>query len=233
MDAYGKVLLGTRPVAAYQMGEKSGNLRDLVGVWGNATMTGTPGFGAGALPIGGGTSINFSGSTSEGAVVAYSSVMDMQTFTLAAWVLTTASSAAASLMVRDDNSVKRTWWMRLASGKLNFIVFSNGGGTNTSLTSVKSVNDGRLHFVVCTRTPTVMAVWIDASLDNAVGNTYTLAGAQQMGIGIRDRNVGFGDPYNGKLNWCSIWNREMHVGEMKRLYQVGRGQLIKPFGMVA
>lgn len=106
-------------------------------------------------------------------------------FTLKAWIKMPANSAAMQIINRDDLAETRSFQFRVeATGKVGFIRFKGGGGTE-SFTSVGVVDDSDWHFVV-------------ATFDDSIGSKIYIDGVEDGSNAVLTDSVeGTGTPFIG------------------------------------
>lgn len=232
MGLYPLAIFRDRPIMFLSMGEKAGTLRNQAGPWGDAPVTGSPNFDRGPIPLSM-RSINFPNSATHRFQIDYSAAMQMQAFTLEAWLTTVDQTAIHQIMSRDKSSAvaQRSWQFRMnSSGFIQFVLLSNNTGTNTVLQSNRAINDGRRHHVVVARDGVTMWIFIDGVLDKSVANSYTIAGTEPLCIGWRDTGNPQ-EPWDGNLSCLAAYNYVLSLAQIKRHWRVGLGLEAEPLGI--
>lgn len=98
-----------------------------------------------------------------------------------AWIRTTDSSGA--IISRDNGTGSgRVIQLKVASGKINLVMFASGGSPVRSLTGAVTVNDGNWHHVIGGYDGSVMRIYIDGAAD---GTLTTSVGTNLASKGLR------------------------------------------------
>ena len=148
---------------------------------------------AGPTNYGSGTALHFDGTgglqLSDAASSNHLDFGSNMSFTIEA-VFRVASGYASvgSLVAKDYGSVLPSWWLRVESGRLRFLVSDTS--VEAYLSSTNVVNDGQWHHVAAVRDATnptnkVLRLWLDGVLNTnrADATTGSLANAQPFNIG--------------------------------------------------
>ena len=139
-----------------------------------------------------------------------------------------AQTAVQKYIFADFNNSGTTSRLSL-SNDTKLKAFQN---TATLLTSTTTVSTGVWYHVVVTRNDGtgasntgVMNLYINGVLEATTTYSYTSPSLQISGEQIGRSNSFYGDYYAGAADDAAIWNRAITAGEVRQLYQLGRGGL--------
>lgn len=132
------------------------------------------------------------------------------------WLKTTQGSG--SLICSDNGSGSgRVLQFTTASGKIQGILFSSGGGSAFIATGASSVNDGAWHHVLLSYDGTTMRIYVDGGLDGShaatAGNTLA---SKRLRIGAQIPGV-TNTFYAGTIAEAFIRYSAISAGEAKAL----------------
>jgi sialidase-1 len=150
---------------------------------------------AGSTNFGGGAALHFDGTgglqLTDAASANHFDFSATNSFSIEA-VFRVASNyvSVGALVAKDYGSQLPSWWLRLASGKIQFIIVDNNGIESLANCTNFPVNDGNWHHVVAVRDATNPAnkrqlVYVDSVLVTNIADATTgsLANAQPFNIG--------------------------------------------------
>lgn len=164
--------------------------------------------------------------------VANNSSLQLQQFTLSAWVKTTASGSYQGFIAKDGNSIStRNYWFGLTlggagvgtSGSIVLLAHAGGVSNGLKLGGTTLVNDGSWHHVAATGDGSTARIYIDGKLENSTtysGALYTGTEAVYVGGGPSGSY-----PYTGMIDDPRIYNRALSTNEISALYAYTPGPI--------
>ncbi len=148
-------------------------------------------------------------------------VIGTSSFSLAAWVRTTAAKSQVIVNQRSAAVFNGQYILGLTTqGKVNWYTYGNSGAAGFSLQSVKIVNDGKWHHVMAVRDVSGSAfIYIDGLLDASLPNTDVTKIAPivptnvYIGADMRDHAQYF----DGDIDELQVWRYAMSAAEVETL----------------
>jgi hypothetical protein len=206
----------TAPVAYWKLDESSGNASDSVGSY-TLTNNNTVAFSSGKINNG----ADFVDSSSEYFNASSNIITANSALTVAMWVKVSTRSTDSPLCAQYTSAVAGVWWFNIASG--DFLSFSqyDGGSVRTATDNVDIV-DGNWHFIVLTVNSAHNSVKFstDGSSFRTVAITaVTNWATQTFTLG----KYGTGSYFNGSMDEVGIWNTELTIDEVQKIYNASRG----------
>ncbi|HYD35103.1 MAG TPA: DUF2341 domain-containing protein [Vitreimonas sp.] len=158
-----------RPIAVWNFDEGSGQTINDVVVKKNQAMLGANSSSASDDPTWqtedmciSGKCLRFDGTNDYVQVNNNISTQIGTAVTFSAWIRTNSSNNPMSIMGNYNSAVAGGPWFEVLAGKAAF-----HNGSSGTLSSNKSVNDGKWHHVVATVGPSDAKIYVDGSLDNS------------------------------------------------------------------
>jgi hypothetical protein len=224
--SYGGWMLAGNPVAYWPLNETSGQVAyDMVS--GNDGLStgnyalGYPGF-AGAGFGGPHRATHYDGSTASTQLPL---LIGSTNFTIVFWVQTTAIAGSPNWYNGDGlvdgavAGVTNDFGVALVGNRIGFGV----GNPDTTLTSVRTINNGLWHQVAVTRDSGggVMNIYIDGTLD---ASTNGPTGARTAPPNLLLARIQSGGGYlNGTLSDVAMYNRKLTANQIATLYSAAMG----------
>lgn len=149
------------------------------------------------------TAVSFASASSEDMRVAFWSGLNIQTFTLEAWVKGTGTNQA--IFGRQGTTGTPYCMFVDSTGHLQ-IVIKTSGTTGPSYSASGTINDGNWHHCVITRDNTTadLKFYIDGVLDSTVTGSSAPGTATSNGLAVASRG---GSPfYNGSIDEPALYN---------------------------
>lgn len=146
-------------------------------------------------------------------------------FSIAFWMRTTATGEkpqwynGQGLVDGEVGGVAGDFGLALVENKIGFGV----GNPDTTLTSVKTVNDNQWHHVVATRDAGsgALALYLDGKLDNSTtGPVGSRTAAPALRFGSLQTGVNF---YNGSLSDVAMYQQALTADQIATLYSAATG----------
>ncbi len=168
--------------------------------------------------------------TNDYISVANAASLQLQQFTLAAWVKTTSSGSLQTFISKDnDSNTTRNYWLGLTSGGAygtdgSIVLFSKVGGVNdgVAVAGTTLVNDGIWHHVAATMDGTRASIFIDGKLESSTTYTGTLyTGTEVVYLGGAPTT----HPYKGIIDEARIYNRALSPLAIEQLANWATGPI--------
>ena len=192
---------------------------DLSSYSNNCTLVNTPTF----VDSRGGI-LSFDGTT-EYATVPYSGQFDLSAnFTLEAWFNMIGSSGA--IISKDTNGLNFDWCIYMLNST-TIGIYSNGGTTNVSASSLPSLNDGLFHHCVITGTSGFIEIYLDGKL---VGSgSMSITNASTSGTFVTIGCFSFGNPntfFNGSIPIVRVYKDGLTSSKVLQNYNATKNRFI-------
>jgi hypothetical protein len=214
---------------------------DAVGAAHNATKFGNATSGSAGV-IGG--AWNFGGTAGDYLSIATEPSSDAlltlgQTFSVTAWVNTSATTLASVFSISDDTEPSEEVLLRAAgdqgatgfgSADVNARVNGGFGIDSAEAVSVTHVNNAQWHFLSFAQNPTGWSLYVDGVLEDSGVAADGLAHAAAIGanvahIGINKDNTaansGYQWPMNGRIDDLVVWSDRLTTTEVQNLHLAG------------
>jgi len=153
-------------------------------------------------------------------------------FSMSAWVTNTGNNGGDFIMAKAQNSGDfKGYHMQInSSGQLQMIL-QHTGGTDITVRTNMSINDGQWHHVVATyngsRTAAGITLYVDGvavatttDRDN-INGTHTMLNDAPLIIGSRENG---GAAFNGQIDEAAIWNSELSATDVQEMYNTAIAQ---------
>ena len=222
-DAYGAKVWNDSPSFYYRMDESVGatTTTDLSGHLNNGIVSGGVTFGAPSTVSGAtGTAASFDGST--GTIAANQQVQGPFVYTEEAWINTTSGAGGKIIGFGDQPSGNSGSYDRhvymLANGKL---VFGTYTGQLNLVTSSKSYNDGKWHYIAATQGPDGMSLYVDGQLigTNPQTDAQHYSGYWRIGGDNLNGWGADGTYFNGEIDEAAVYSTELTLAQVRAHYQ--------------
>lgn len=161
----------------------------------------------------GNTALDFDGN-GDYIEAPHASSLNLNDFTLEAWVKTTSTSSLGRIVSKPLGSVQN--YSLLVDNGSVFVVFDNGS-SGQFLSSNSTVNDGNWHHIVGVRSSSdnLLQIYIDGILDNSVTTTGTpITGTGPLSIGWFSSSFP-SEIYSGQMDEVRVWNRALTLDEIQ------------------
>lgn len=220
-DAYGKAVYNEQPDLFWRLSEATGTTAvDASGQDSNGTYFGATTQGAaGALAGQTNTAVAFNG----GSVISTKAYNNPTTYSLEAWVKTTSQIGGKIIGFGNSSSGDSSAYDRhifmLDGGKLRFGVWI---GSESTIDSTTTVNDGNWHYVLATQSPDGQKLYVDGVLQasNTQASAQDYVGYWHVG---RDVTWGGSSSYafNGTIDEVAVYSSELTAGDVSQHYSLG------------
>jgi hypothetical protein len=192
---------------------------DLSSYSNNSTLVNTPTF----TNTRGGI-LSFDGST-EYATVPYSDQFDLSVnFTLEAWFNMIGSGG--TIISKDTNGLNFDWCIYMLNST-TIGIYSNGGTTNVSASSLPSLNDGLFHHCVITGTSGFIEIYLDGKL---VGSgSMSISNASTTGTFVTIGCVSWNSPslfFNGSIPIVRVYRDGLTSSKVLQNYNATKNRFI-------
>ena len=150
--------------------------------------------------------LSFDGATDKIVTTTDAALEGVGSFSVSAWVKTTATSASVILQQRDSGSTNGQYVFGLnAAGSARFWIYNNGYQFDFSTTTV--VNDGEWHHIVAVRDGDDGYIYIDGVLSGQANGSAVALTVKTVSLGLdsRDNNKFF----DGTLDDVRIYSRAL------------------------
>jgi PKD repeat protein len=233
-DAYGAAVFNQNPELYWRLNEPAGAGTAIDsgpnaggplqenGIISGPVTTGVPG----ALS---GVPSNTAASFSGGTVVSQVQDNDPTTYSLELWFNTTTTNGGKLIGFGNAQSGLSSNYDRHVYMQNNGqLVFGTWTGSENTITSPLSYNDGQWHYMVATQGPDGMSLYVDGNLVGTNPQTSAQAYSGYWRIG-GDNTWGSNSPYfTGSLDEVAVYDSELTPAEIAQHYQLGAGTAAAP-----
>lgn len=227
--AYADAVLADSPLGYWKLDEASGaTCADSSGNGHDLTYGGTPHYSESG-PFSGASAVLFDGVTGEGAVSTYASWMLPSDLTLECWVKSTVALAQVAIFGAATGRPSAGVYMLYfdGSGRVKG-VFTNTGGTVTTVESATGLNDGAWHHVAFTHRASsggsnnVLYVDGSAVATSAFGSGTPSAVSAPIRIGGCGSSID-ADWLNGTVSHAAFYPSVLSAARIAAHYAAGAG----------
>ncbi|RYD67800.1 MAG: hypothetical protein EOP83_02025 [Verrucomicrobiaceae bacterium] len=206
------------PSSAWRLDSGSGTVAvDSSGAGNNGTINGS----ATWVPGVEGTGLQLNGVNSFVTCGTGPSVSGTSSFTVAAWIKTTASANGIIIQQRDATGYNGEYMFSVnSSGKLNFMVYGNGA-YQFSFATPQSINNGAWHHVVAVRSGLTGSIYIDGNPTPAAtaNGTAVRSMLATLGTVIGRDTLDNNKNFNGSIDEVHVYkNIALSGAEVHGLY---------------
>ena len=203
---YAQVVLADTPVGYWKLDDPSGTtVVDSSTVASNGTYVNSPTLGVAGAASGTGTSVTFTGASSQYANLGTASQHDVgDVFSVEAFFKSSDSSNAAHTIISAGNNVGSNagFQVRVSFGVVQITKFTFGA----SVISTISVTDGAWHHIICTKNGAAQKIWIDGVDCTGTITNKTCLTTGMMTIGAAWLLTAYADYANATLDEVSLYN---------------------------
>ncbi|MCT4625095.1 MAG: LamG domain-containing protein, partial [Schleiferiaceae bacterium] len=151
------------------------------------------------------TALDFDG-VDDHIEVPHSNTLNLNDFTLEAWVKTT-STGANERIISKNSGANQCYTLVVDNGLVAVAFNTAGGGNNVS--GAISMNDGNWHHIAGVRNASTntLSIFVDGVLDNSTGTTgIPVTGTEPLNIGRFPTNIQY---FDGQMDEVRIWGRAL------------------------
>ena len=167
--------------------------------------------------------------TSDYATVAHNAALNLNQFSVGAYVKTTAAGTYKSIIAKDATGANQNFVLDINASNKALVSFqTNPPGVAPQAIGTTTITDGTWHYIMGTYDGANLKVYVDAVLESNVAVAATpLTGTNPLYIGSLNGTLKF----NGSLDELNVWNRALSSTEITSL--IGQRLVGNETGLVA